>query len=205
MAWLTIYPPTSQGSSIDTCTASDLHERRFWRRLLLCRPAEPAGPLCIKDESESLVRALPYLMLKALSIFGYVAMIGGLLGLLATRSLFSSSPVVISLQVLAHLLFLWARITFGRRSYHVVADPTEGGLVTRGPYRYIRYPIYAAICLFTSAGVSAHWSWSAGLCGGMVLASAVIRIFCEESLVTARYPEYAQYSATTWRMIPYLY
>jgi protein-S-isoprenylcysteine O-methyltransferase Ste14 len=39
----------------------------------------------------------------------------------------------------------------------------------------------------------------------LVLASAVMRIFCEEALVTARYPEYAQYAATTWRMIPYVY
>ena len=144
-------------------------------------------------------------MLKTLSIFGYIGMIGGLLGLLATRNLFSSSPLVISLQVVAFLLFLWARITFGRRSYHLVANPTEGGLVTGGPYRYIRHPIYAAFCLFTWAGVAAHWSWSSGLCGGLILGSAVIRIFCEEILVEARYPEYAQYKATTWRMIPYVY
>ncbi|HMJ66629.1 MAG TPA: isoprenylcysteine carboxylmethyltransferase family protein [Candidatus Binatia bacterium] len=144
-------------------------------------------------------------MLKTLSIIGYAGMIGGLLGLLAMRALFSSSPLVISLQVLAFLLFLWARVTFGRRSYHVVADPTEGGLVTGGPYRYIRHPIYAAFCLFTSAGVAAHLSWNAGLCGGLVLGSALIRIYCEESLVAARYPEYAQYSITTWRMIPYVY
>src|SRR5436190_12674734 len=144
-------------------------------------------------------------MSKSLSIIGYIGMIGGLLGLLATRALFSSSPLVISLQVLAILLFLWARITFGRRSYHVGADPTEGGLVTGGPYRCIRHPIYAAFCLFTSAGMAAHWSWSAGLCGGLVLGSAMLRIFCEESLVAARYPEYARYSVTTWRMVPYVY
>ncbi|HTD88520.1 MAG TPA: isoprenylcysteine carboxylmethyltransferase family protein [Candidatus Binatia bacterium] len=144
-------------------------------------------------------------MLKSLSIIGYIGMIGALLGLLATRTLFSSSPLVVSVQVLALLLFLWARVTFGRRSYHVVADPTEGGLVTGGPYRYIRHPIYAAFCLFTSAGAAAHWSWSAGLCGGLVLVTAVIRIFCEESLVTSRYPEYSQYAVTTWRMIPYVY
>ena len=144
-------------------------------------------------------------MLKSLSIIGYIGMIGALLGLLATRALFSSFPLVISVQVLALVLFLWARVTFGRRSYHVVANPTEGGLVTGGPYRYIRHPIYAAFCLFTSAGVAAHWSWSAGLCGGFILGSAVLRIFCEECLVAARYPEYAQYSLTTWRMIPYVY
>ena|SRR5947209_3888071 len=144
-------------------------------------------------------------MLKIFSITGYIGMIGGLLSLLATRNLFSSSPFVTSLQVVALLLFLWARVTFGRRSYHVVADPTEGGLVSSGPYRYIRHPIYAAFCLFTLAGVAAHWSWSSGLCNGLVLGSAVIRIFCEESLVTVRYPEYAHYAATTWRMIPYVY
>ena len=91
-------------------------------------------------------------LLKTLSIIGYIGMIGGLLGLLATRSLFSPSPLVISVQVLPLLLFLWARVTFGRRSYHVVADPTAGGLVTRGPYRYIRHPIYSAMCLFFLAG-----------------------------------------------------
>ena len=132
-------------------------------------------------------------------------MIGGFLGLLITRTLFSSSPLAISVQVLAFVLFIWARITFGRRSYHLVADPTEGGLVTGGPYRYIRHPIYAAFCLFTSAGAVPHWSWSAGLCAGLVLGSAVLRISCEETLVAARYPEYAQYSVTTWRMIPYVY
>jgi protein-S-isoprenylcysteine O-methyltransferase Ste14 len=144
-------------------------------------------------------------MLKNLSIIGYFGMIAGLLGLLAMRNLFSSSPLVISLQAVAFLLFLWARITFGRRSYHVVANPTDGGLVTSGPYRYIRHPIYAAMCLFTLAGVAGHLSWSSGVLGGLVLACAVARIICEEALVVARYPEYAQYAATTWRMIPYAY
>ena len=145
------------------------------------------------------------ILLKTLSIIGYLGMIGGLLGLLAMRTLFSSSPLVISTQVLALLLLVWARVTFGRRSFHVMADPTEGGLVTGGPYRCIRHPIYAALCLFTAAAVAAHWSWSAGLCGGMVWGGATIRIFCEESLLVARYPEYAQYALTTWRMIPYVY
>jgi protein-S-isoprenylcysteine O-methyltransferase Ste14 len=144
-------------------------------------------------------------MLRTLSTFGYFGMMGGLIALLAMRDLFSSSLFVITLQMVAILLFLWARVTFGRRSYHVVANPTEGGLVTGGPYQYIRHPIYAAMCLFTLAGFAVHWSWSAGLCGGLVLTCAVIRIFCEETLVAVRYPEYAQYAATTWRMLPYVY
>jgi protein-S-isoprenylcysteine O-methyltransferase Ste14 len=163
----------------------------------------PCGSTAAVGELDCL--HLAFVMLKSLSILGYIGMVGGLLGLLATRNLFSTSPLVISLQGVALLLMLWARVTFGRRSYHVVADPTEGGLVTGGPYRYIRHPIYSAMCLFTWAGIAAHWSWSSGLWGGLVLASAGMRISCEEALVTARYPEYGQYKARTWRLMPYVY
>ncbi len=140
--------------------------------------------------------------LKAISIIGYLGMIGGLLALVITRNLFSAFPLIIFLQGASILLFFWARITFGRRSFHLVANPTEGGLVTGGPYRYVRHPIYAAMCLFASAGIAGHVSLGTGLCGGLILASAVVRITCEEVLVTARYPEYASYKAKTCASSP---
>ena len=54
-------------------------------------------------------------MLKGLSIAGYLGMIGGLLALVLTRNLFSPALFPISAQVAGFLLFLWARIHFGRR------------------------------------------------------------------------------------------
>jgi protein-S-isoprenylcysteine O-methyltransferase Ste14 len=144
-------------------------------------------------------------MLKIVSIAGYIGMLAGLVGLLATGNLFSASPFVIIVQALALLLFVWARVTFGRRSYHAMANPTEGGLVTNGPYRYIRHPIYASFSAFTLAGAVAHWSWISGLFGGLILGCAMMRMFREEALVGIRYPEYSQYKAATWRMIPYVY
>jgi protein-S-isoprenylcysteine O-methyltransferase Ste14 len=143
--------------------------------------------------------------LKILSILGYVMMVGGLLALLAMGNLFFPSPVIMALQLLAVLLLLWARATFGRRSFHLAGNPTEGGLVTSGPYRYIRHPIYTSICLFVWAGIAGRWTGSAILCGVLVLAGAVARIMCEEKLVTQRYPEYSTYATRTWRMVPYVY
>src|SRR5215471_12153167 len=96
--------------------------------------------------------------MKALSIVGYLGMVVGLVGLLATKSLLSPSTVVIALQLVASALMIWARFTFGRRSFHAAANPTAGGLVTTGPYRFIRHPIYTGVCLFVTAGAAAHVS-----------------------------------------------
>ena len=142
------------------------------------------------------------MILRILSLVAYLGMMGGLLALILLRSLFSPLPVVIALQIAGLLLFFWARMTFGRRSFHLAANPTEGGLVDTGPYRYIRHPIYTALCLFTGAGAAAHLSWKTEFAFGLILGFALLRIFCEESLVTKRYPEYTEYAGRTWRMVP---
>jgi protein-S-isoprenylcysteine O-methyltransferase Ste14 len=144
-------------------------------------------------------------LIKTASIFAYIGMVGALVALLTMKLLFSANPVVIGFQVAAVVLLIWARATFGWRSFHASANPTRGGLVTTGPYRYIRHPIYTAVCLFGWAGIAAHWSWGACICGGVLLLSGVVRIFCEEKLVTIRYPEYADYAKKTWRMIPFVF
>jgi len=142
---------------------------------------------------------------KAASILGYLIMVAGLAGLLATNSLFSASPIVIGLQVAAVGLMIWARITFGGRSFHAGAEPTEGEVVTSGPYRFIRHPIYTAVVLFAFAGAGAHLSPVAAGLALLILAGALIRIFLEERLLVARYPAYADYAARTRRMVPFVF
>jgi len=143
--------------------------------------------------------------LKRLSILGYVAMVAGLVGLLRLHALLSWSPFVIVPQAAAVALFVWARITFGRRSFHAAANPTAGGLVTSGPYRCIRHPIYTSACLFVAASVAGHLSWLTAICGGVILGGALMRIHCEEALLKTTYPEYIQYASNTSRMIPHVY
>jgi len=149
---------------------------------------------------------LPYAnMAKALSVVGYLAMVGGLVGLIFARNLFSLSAWVIAPQAAAVLLMIWARVTFGRRSFHAVANPTEGGLVTTGPYRLIRHPIYTAVCLFTVPAVLAHASIVSVLLGILIVVGALLRIVLEERMLVVRYPEYRQYAARTSRMIPLVF
>jgi protein-S-isoprenylcysteine O-methyltransferase Ste14 len=143
--------------------------------------------------------------MKSLSVLGILLMVAGLVGLFYTHSLFSASPVVIAVQVAAAVLLLWARVTFGLRSFHATANTTAGGLVTSGPYRYIRNPIYTSVVIFSVAGAVAHLSWSSVVLALLVLAGALARILAEERFLRIRYPEYAEYSARTKRMVPHVF
>jgi protein-S-isoprenylcysteine O-methyltransferase Ste14 len=145
------------------------------------------------------------LPLKTVSFLGFVLMVAGVLGLIAARLLFSWSPAVIALQVAALALMIWARVTFGLRSFHATANPTRGRLVTHGPYRFIRHPIYTAVLLFALAGAVAHLSPLAVGLVALVLAGVAARIVSEEHLLQQRYPEYAEYAARTSRIVPFVF
>lgn len=144
-------------------------------------------------------------MTKAISILGLVVMIGALIGLYEIGVLFTAQPLAIALQLIAIALMVWARVTFGRRSFHAAANPTAGGLVTTGPYRIIRHPIYTAACLFGWAPIVVHWSLVSVALGILLLLGALMRMMCEEQLVKQTYPEYAEYAKVTKRMVPYLF
>jgi protein-S-isoprenylcysteine O-methyltransferase Ste14 len=142
---------------------------------------------------------------KELSVIALGLSVVALAALILNHGLFSTSPVVIVLQVLAVLLMLWARMTLRLRSFHFSANPTKGGLVTSGPYRYIRHPIYAAVVIIVLVGVIANFSPTNGLFGLIAIAGMVTRALCEEHLLREEYSEYAEYSLHTWRMIPFLF
>ena len=140
--------------------------------------------------------------MKLLSLAGLAAMLAALLGLWKTRSLFSAHPGVIAVQLTAVLLMIWARVTFGLRSFHAAANPTAGSLVTTGPYHFIRHPIYASICLFLWAGVLGNLSPVAISLGALATIGALVRLFCEEHLLIRQYPKYREYAASTRRLLP---
>jgi protein-S-isoprenylcysteine O-methyltransferase Ste14 len=139
-----------------------------------------------------------------LSILGFGGAVAGLLVLFYSGHLFCRRPAVIAVQVAAALLMIWARITFGRRSFHAAANPTAGGLVTNGPYCYWRHPIYAAILYFAWASLGC--GIDALALGGVALITVglAVRMAMEERLLRGTYPDYVDYARRTRRVVPFL-
>ena len=144
-------------------------------------------------------------LLNAISTLALVISIACIVALILLRSFFARDPVTLGLQIAGVLLMIWARRTFGVRSFHFAAQPTRGGLVTVGPYRYIRHPIYAAVMLFLWPGVVYDGSTLSLALRVLPTLATVARIQCEEHLLRREYPEYAAYAAHTKRLIPYVW
>jgi protein-S-isoprenylcysteine O-methyltransferase Ste14 len=144
-------------------------------------------------------------VLRTLSVLAFAAMVAGLIGLFYSGALFARQPWVIAIQVAAFLLMIAARITFGTRSFHAAANPTEGGLVTTGPYAYLRHPIYVAIMYFIWAGALDHFSWRVLAYAELITAGAFTRMHIEEYLLVRKYPEYRAYKKRVKKLIPFVY
>jgi protein-S-isoprenylcysteine O-methyltransferase Ste14 len=142
--------------------------------------------------------------LKRQSRLAFAVMVIGLLWMFQRQEIIARSLPAQIVQGCAVGLMIAARITFGRRSFHAAANPTAGGLVTTGPYRWLRHPIYAAIMYFVWSTALDHRSYGAIAAAALVTAGAVVRMYAEETLLVGMYPEYATYRASTARVIPFL-
>lgn len=140
-----------------------------------------------------------------LSIAGFAVAAGALVGLVSIHHLFAAHPLLIAVQVGAVGLMLWARKTFGMRSFHAAASPSAGGLVTTGPYRYWRHPIYASIVYFLWAGqVEAPAALPVALAAAATL-GLFARMLIEERFLRAAYPDYREYARRAKRLVPFLF
>jgi len=144
------------------------------------------------------------LMSTIISRYALLFVIGAVVLLAATDRLFSSSVAVMTSQLLAVGIAIWARRSFPTKTFRVDAAPSAETVIRRGPYRLILHPMYFAALLFIWAGVLSHRSlWTMAI-GTVVTIVAALRVIFEERFLRDRYPEYAAYAHVTKAIVPYL-
>jgi protein-S-isoprenylcysteine O-methyltransferase Ste14 len=116
------------------------------------------------------------------------------------------------LQAVGLVLFLtglavavWARVTLGRNWGMPMTEKVDPELVSSGPYRRVRHPIYSGMLLAmvgTSMAVSVYWLVLVALLGAYFVFSASH----EERYMVTRFPEaYPRYQQTTKMLIPFVF
>jgi protein-S-isoprenylcysteine O-methyltransferase Ste14 len=139
----------------------------------------------------SLLVAIQFLCLAVLGFTGPLAAGGQIL------------PVV---QLAGIAVGVWAIVTQGIGNFNVRPDPVaEGRLVTTGPYRMVRHPMYAALLMAVLPVVIQIPSVLRLAVVVVLIADILVKISYEERLLKLMYAGYAAYCARSWKLIPLIY
>ncbi len=126
--------------------------------------------------------------------------------LVLTGPVIPQRPIPLALAGAGVLLTLWAVAVMGVHNVRATPDvPEHARLVTKGPYKVVRHPMYTGGML-TAAG----WVWNDFTVIRMIVAlilllDYIVKLRYEEKLLKNRFPEYADYSRRTKRLVPFVY
>jgi len=117
----------------------------------------------------------------------------------ASKELMAISTVVIFLGT----LFAGYAIFHLGRSISLVAEARK--LVTSGPYRLVRHPLYLGEEIAIAGSVLQHISTLSLLVFTVQLGFQFYRMSREEEILAQAFPEYQSYAKRTWRILPGIY
>jgi protein-S-isoprenylcysteine O-methyltransferase Ste14 len=153
-----------------------------------------------------LVNLRPAPLRRGRSVIGVAAALSSqlafiLIGLVAGSSGSGAVLVAGDLMLGAGLLFAIASVAFLGRCFGVLPDVR--GLVTRGPYRLVRHPLYLGELTASLGIVLGGQRWAPAFGAWLVcLSLQLVRTKYEERSLRAEFPEYAPYADRTKRLIP---
>lgn len=130
-----------------------------------------------------------------------------MLGLLIfTGAVIPNKWWVVVMMVIGGLLGLWAIYTIRLGNLSISPYVREGGtMVAKGPYRFIRHPMYTGLIIVAWALVGNYYTPSRLLFALILTTALVIKLHLEEVYLKRSFEPYSEYTRKTKKLIPFLY
>lgn len=143
-------------------------------------------------------RFFPYLLV--------TIQLSSLVFLLGSAPMLAYSPEGMLVEVAGLFLGILAIFTMRVGNFRITPLIKTGGvLVTAGPYKYIRHPMYLAQVVVVAPLVVDYFSWIRLAVVLLLCIGLLIKISFEEKLLMDYFPDYKQYMKKSWRVLPFIY
>lgn len=132
---------------------------------------------------------------------------GIFLGLVSTRygtASGNTAALLISVGGVALGLYTLVFNRIGNFNVSPLLRP-EAVLITTGPYRFIRHPMYLSVILFL-LGLAIYSMNGPAIAGFLIATLAMLgKMHLEEQYLAERFPGYLDYKAQTKKLFPFIY
>jgi protein-S-isoprenylcysteine O-methyltransferase Ste14 len=100
-------------------------------------------------------------------------------------------------------LVVWAILVFGRGVTPSPLPSNKAQLRTRGPYRWIRHPMYTGVIMLMAGSALGRRNWVAAAIWVVLVVFFLTKMRWEERRLVEAYPGYTSYRETVPALIPF--
>ena len=104
------------------------------------------------------------------------------------------------IEITGGIVGVWAIVVMQNSKINIAPVPRENAhLVTSGPYRLIRHPMYMAIILTLTPLIITHYDPTRAIILGVLYVNLIFKLLFEEGLLKEYFKGYEDYMKKSWR------
>jgi protein-S-isoprenylcysteine O-methyltransferase Ste14 len=122
-----------------------------------------------------------------------------------TGRIIPQNPVLLILSLMGALTGIWAVIEMKFRFNIFPQLLKDSKLITSGPYRFIRHPMYTSVLIITLMWVIDDFAILRLIVWLILLIDLLAKLNYEEKILEERFGDYIEYKSKTRKLVPFVF